>query len=160
MIKTTRAQREALFKVFQREFPSWISPNRRRRSDTGEIVPVPTTQYRKFLAKRQPFFGGDCVMIPYAGMWLGIEKDGYTHSLEGVVIKTVNLNPNSWHDTTDYVTALHKEIDRLKDENNKLKDYYVAFKKEEARADLLAAKIEKMTELFHRIQDIEEGKKR
>lgn len=25
-------------------------------------------------------FGGDCVMIHWGNMWLGIEKDGYTHS--------------------------------------------------------------------------------
>jgi hypothetical protein len=78
MIKTTRKQREALFKVFQRQFPSWVSPGKRR--GTGEIVPVDTIQYRRFRAKVQPFFGGDCIMVPYAGMWLGIERDGYTHS--------------------------------------------------------------------------------
>lgn len=22
----------------------------------------------------------DCIMVPWNGMWLGIEKDGYTHS--------------------------------------------------------------------------------
>ena len=22
----------------------------------------------------------DCLMVPWCGMWLGIEKDGYTHS--------------------------------------------------------------------------------
>lgn len=25
-------------------------------------------------------FGGDYIMLPWCGMWLGIEKDGYTHS--------------------------------------------------------------------------------
>lgn len=25
-------------------------------------------------------FGYDCIMVPWAGMWLGIEPDGYTHS--------------------------------------------------------------------------------
>jgi hypothetical protein len=24
--------------------------------------------------------GHDCIMVPWQGMWLGIEKDGYTHS--------------------------------------------------------------------------------
>jgi len=24
--------------------------------------------------------GLDCIMVPWSGMWLGIEKDGYTHS--------------------------------------------------------------------------------
>jgi hypothetical protein len=34
--------------------------------------------YRAFRRKVQP--GPDCAMLPYAGMWLGIEHDGYTHS--------------------------------------------------------------------------------
>jgi len=79
MVKTNRAQREALFRVFQRDFPSWVTPYK-RKTQTGITVPVPSIQYRKFRAKVQPFFGGDCVMLPYAGMWLGIEKDGYVHS--------------------------------------------------------------------------------
>jgi len=86
MVKTTRKQREALFKVFQREFPHWISPTQRverpyqHPQDRGKTVKVPSIQYRRFRAKVQPFFGGDCIMVPYAGMWLGIERDGYTHS--------------------------------------------------------------------------------
>ena len=24
--------------------------------------------------------GYDCIMVPWCGMWLGIETDGYTHS--------------------------------------------------------------------------------
>jgi hypothetical protein len=80
MVKTTRAQREALFRVFQRSFPNWVSPGKRRSHTTNEIVVVPTIQYRRFRAKAQPFFGDNCIMVPYAGMWLGIETDGYTHS--------------------------------------------------------------------------------
>lgn len=80
MVKTTRAQREALFRVFQRDFPNWVSPGKRRTHATNEVVKVPTIQWRKFRAKVQPFFGDSCIMIPYAGMWLGIETDGYTHS--------------------------------------------------------------------------------
>jgi hypothetical protein len=80
MIKTTRAQREALFKVFQRDFPNWITPFKRRNISTNEIIPVSSIAYRVFRKRVQPFFGGDCVMIQYAGMWLGIETDGYTHS--------------------------------------------------------------------------------
>tara|TARA_R110002020_G_scaffold33678_2_gene102467 strand:- start:355 stop:531 length:177 start_codon:yes stop_codon:yes gene_type:complete len=34
--------------------------------------------YRKFRKNVQP--GWDCVMIKWSGMWLGIERDGYTHS--------------------------------------------------------------------------------
>jgi hypothetical protein len=79
MTRTTRAQREAIFKVFQRDFPGWVSPGR-RQSINGLIVPVPTVQYRRFRAKVQPAFSDSCVMLPWKGMWLGIETDGYTHS--------------------------------------------------------------------------------
>jgi hypothetical protein len=34
--------------------------------------------YRAFRRLVQPGWG--CVMLPFAGMWLGIEPDGYTHS--------------------------------------------------------------------------------
>lgn len=98
MIKTTRAQREALFRVFQRSFPGWITPTKRVRfpelyrkdsiadaeafaKDYPElIVKVPSIQYRRFRKGVQPYFGDTCIMIAYAGMWLGIEQDGYTHS--------------------------------------------------------------------------------
>jgi len=88
MVKTTRKQREALFKVFQRDFPGWLTPTTRYAGDgpcphcgQGQvIVKVPSLQYRRFRKKVQPFFGDDCVMVPFAGMWLGIETDGYTHS--------------------------------------------------------------------------------
>ena len=103
MIRTTRAQREALFRIFQRDFPGWITPTKRIRnpelyqrdklpesikdaqhfaeSHPEIVVKVPTIQYRRFRAKAQPYYDGSgCVMIPFAGMWLGIETDGYTHS--------------------------------------------------------------------------------
>lgn len=79
MIKTTRLQREALLRVFQREFPSWISP-RSRKAINGRVVKVPSILYRRFRATVHGFPGGDCIMVPWKGMWLGIEKDGYTHS--------------------------------------------------------------------------------
>jgi hypothetical protein len=53
----TRKQREALYKVWKR--------------DTK-------LSYRQF--RRTAVQGYDCLMVPYAGMWLGIELDGYTHS--------------------------------------------------------------------------------
>ena len=34
--------------------------------------------YLQFRRTVQP--GWDCVMVQWSGMWLGIEKDGYTHS--------------------------------------------------------------------------------
>jgi len=36
------------------------------------------TNYRAF--RRTVVPGRDYVMVPFAGMWLGIERDGYTHS--------------------------------------------------------------------------------
>ena len=81
MIILTRKQREALFKVFQRDFPSWITPFKRYRSGMQLGTDrVPSIQYRRFRKLVQPAFGGECVMLPWHGMWLGIERDGYTHS--------------------------------------------------------------------------------
>ena len=79
MVKTTRKQREALFNVFRRDYPSWVTPFKRKTSD-GITVPVSSIRYREFRKKVQPYFGGECVMIHWANMWLGIEQDGYTHS--------------------------------------------------------------------------------
>lgn len=53
----TKAQRAALKKVFN-------------RTDGGN--------YRTFRRTVQQGWG--CIMVPFAGMWLGIESDGYTHS--------------------------------------------------------------------------------
>lgn len=79
MVKTTRAQREALFRVFQRDFPSWVTPYTRASGST--IVKVPSFQWRKFRRSVQAYFDkSGCVMVPWQGMWLGIETDGYTHS--------------------------------------------------------------------------------
>lgn len=36
--------------------------------------------YLAFRRGVQPYVGGDCVLVPWGGMWIGIEKDGYTHS--------------------------------------------------------------------------------
>ncbi|SHG89083.1 hypothetical protein [Bradyrhizobium erythrophlei] len=100
MIVTTRAQREALFRIFLRDFPSWLTPTIRlqeqdRRHFEGHpydaekfadfavrnphrVVKVPSIQYRNF---RKTVHGGyGCIMIHRWGMWLGIEPDGYTHS--------------------------------------------------------------------------------
>lgn len=56
----TRAQREALKRVWDREA---------------------STNPPSYLAfRRQVQMGYGCIMLPWAGMWLGIEPDGYTHS--------------------------------------------------------------------------------
>jgi hypothetical protein len=98
MVKTTRKQREAIFRVFLRDFPSWVTPTQRLKSgrETGTgasnvmehmafaklypetLVKVPSVQYRRFRATVQP--GPGCIMLHWKGMWLGIEPDGYTHS--------------------------------------------------------------------------------
>lgn len=75
MIKTTRAQREALKRVYERHdiVPQPDGAPRR-------MVNKQPLTYREFRATVKPFFGDSCVMVPAFGMWLGIETDGYTHS--------------------------------------------------------------------------------
>jgi hypothetical protein len=58
MIITTREQREALKRIWMR--------------GTDERT------YRQL--RRDAVGGNDCLMLNWAGMWLGIERDGYTHS--------------------------------------------------------------------------------
>jgi hypothetical protein len=58
----TRAQREALYAVWKR----------------GEPNQAPT--YRAFRRRALRPSYDVCVMVPWCGMWLGIEPDGYTHS--------------------------------------------------------------------------------
>jgi hypothetical protein len=61
MVRMNKAQRKALFKIWSR--------------NSQDLT------YRQFRKTVQPYFGGDpCVLVPWAGMWLGIEADGYTHS--------------------------------------------------------------------------------
>lgn len=58
MIITTREQREALKRIWMRG-----------------------TDERTYKQLRRDVIGGhDCLMLNWAGMWLGIERDGYTHS--------------------------------------------------------------------------------
>jgi hypothetical protein len=85
MVILTKAQRAALFRIFQRDFPSWITPRRRHERACcpncgygGAAVAVPSNQYRRFRQTVMP--GPGCVMVPWKGMWLGIEPDGYVHS--------------------------------------------------------------------------------
>jgi hypothetical protein len=64
MVKTTRAQREALCRKWQ---------------EAASIFDH--TTYREFRKSIQPCFDGSgCIMVPWSGMWLGIETDGYCHS--------------------------------------------------------------------------------
>ena len=70
MTALTRPQREALKKVYHRAVIAYsMGPMRH-----GTYF----MNYRAFRRTVQP--GPGCVMVPFAGMWLGIEPDGYTHS--------------------------------------------------------------------------------
>lgn len=64
MIYLTKEQRQALKRVYLR------------------ITDTPTLSgYRALRRRVQPTFCMDgCVMVEFHTMWLGIEKDGYTHS--------------------------------------------------------------------------------
>ena len=65
MVKLTRDQREAIWKIFL-------------RSNDGMMIEYPLIAYKEFRKMVQP--GPGCVMIKWCGMWLGIEPNGYTHS--------------------------------------------------------------------------------
>ncbi len=52
MVCLTKAQRDALFRLFQRDFPSWVTPSRQnsitreeKLSDTGRGLP---SRFRQF----------------------------------------------------------------------------------------------------------------
>ena len=57
----TKEQRIALFRIYQREW---------------NAKPATYLAFRRTAS--QSYMG--CVMVPWCGMWLGIEPDGYTHS--------------------------------------------------------------------------------
>ena len=67
MLKLTREQREALARVYARKHPV---------PEVG--VSDWLRGYRAFRRTVQP--GPGCIMVRWAGIWLGIEPDGYTHS--------------------------------------------------------------------------------
>jgi hypothetical protein len=75
MVKLTKAQRKALKRIYDRTptYPYITSEER-----TADITAIPLT-YRQFRKTVHPG-GPDYVMVQWARMWLGIEKDGYTHS--------------------------------------------------------------------------------
>lgn len=75
MMKLTREQRVALKRVYDRgslyAFDEEASMTPRYRGHK------PLT-YRQF--RNRVKSGYDCIMVKWCGMWLGIERDGYTHS--------------------------------------------------------------------------------
>ena len=60
----TREQRKGCFKLYIRTI-------------TEE---TPTQSYLQFRRKAEFSHIMGCLMVPYFGMWAGIEPDGYTHS--------------------------------------------------------------------------------
>lgn len=75
---TTRAQREAVLKLFRRDFPNW-SPTFRLDPRTNREIKVPTLQYRRFRKQFRWYFN-EYIGGNWHGMFVGIEKDGYTHT--------------------------------------------------------------------------------
>lgn len=74
MLVTTRKQREALKAVYDRA-PLTICHNRVSSQHERAI------SYREFRRKAYPVPGHDSyIAVRWCGMWIGIEKDGYTHS--------------------------------------------------------------------------------
>lgn len=74
MVKTTRAQRKALKRIYDRG-PIFAK-------EIVNHVPLQVVQtYRQFRRTAQPVFCADgAVSVPWCNMWLCIEADGYTHS--------------------------------------------------------------------------------
>ncbi len=68
MMVLTRPQRESIKKLYERYL----------RSDGADDFRM---SYREFRKHAQPLIGGSgCIMVPWCGMWVGIELDGHTHT--------------------------------------------------------------------------------
>lgn len=66
MMKLNKAQRKSLHELYKRGCAEGATP---------------TQTYRQFRKTVRPLFGDPtCVMVPWCGMWVGIESDGYAHS--------------------------------------------------------------------------------
>lgn len=72
MVRLTREQRVALFRVFCR---CGLDGNANRKLPGGTVREMSYRQFRK-----RVHGGSGCIMVQWCGMWLGIEPDGYTHS--------------------------------------------------------------------------------
>lgn len=69
MTRTTRQQREALWRLFCRQYDTSYEPRR-----------MLLRRYRAFRRTVLPEIGGPAIMVRWASMWIGIEPDGYAHS--------------------------------------------------------------------------------
>lgn len=91
----TKAQRAALKRVFDRTpllSRKTLPPNTHSVAPYTNVTPNMITgdlladwqnvTYRRFRRSVVgPLYRSDpCLMVPWCGMWLGIEADGYTHS--------------------------------------------------------------------------------
>jgi hypothetical protein len=77
MTRTTKAQRRAIFNKWRQYAPvPYVSL---KEFEQG-VQAVPLT-YKQFRRSVQPTYGCDgAVTVPWCGMWLCIEQDGYCHS--------------------------------------------------------------------------------
>lgn len=78
----TLAQIDALAKLWQRDLGDVARNRLYNAANPHDPHPFRTTPTWASFADciNAAQFGYDCIMIQYAGMWLGIERDGYTHS--------------------------------------------------------------------------------
>jgi hypothetical protein len=76
MARLTREQRVALYNVYQRVPLDFLG----RPVKAGVFRAQTGVSYYRFRHTVRPYIGGDCIIVPWCGMWLGIEKDGHTHS--------------------------------------------------------------------------------
>lgn len=68
-MKLTDAQKQAVLRVYHR------GPVTKDGSGNPYDKPLTILEFVNTIC-----LGHDCIMIPWQGMWLGVEKDGYTHS--------------------------------------------------------------------------------
>ena len=83
MLTITRAQRLALKEIYDRG-PLVLDPEtkmfRTPRQGEGYYLGFHPVSYREFRRRVRPMFFDSCILIPWQGMWLGIELNGHTHS--------------------------------------------------------------------------------
>ena len=80
-VSITLAQAIALHKVYQRT-PLFFRPEKDGKPGMPSSVPLYNGQEQLPFAEfvQSIHQGSGCIMVPWLGMWLGIEPDGYTHS--------------------------------------------------------------------------------
>jgi hypothetical protein len=76
----TPQQHEALVKIHARGPLVWDNTNTYLVTPPDNFTGTPLTVERMENAIRPMMCGDGCVLLPWQGMWLGIETDGYTHS--------------------------------------------------------------------------------